>query len=121
LVTEPSFRFGVSTALFARSTPCTDPFLIRALSMGFRAMASARAATCSARLAQSTVFGLAPTTAGTNAIPAIADTTPTSWVRFLEGPSGMSPGLIGPGGAVLSRQPPERRPLVRLYQNGRGR
>ena len=75
---------------------------MRALSTGLRAIASAREATCSARLAQSIVFGLAPTTAGTNAMPAMADTTPTSWVRFLEGPGCMSSGVIGPGGAVLS-------------------
>src|SRR3954471_9587050 len=80
-----------------------EPFLMRELSTGLRAMESARAATCSARRAQSIVFGFAPATTGTNAMPARADTTPTICVRFLEGWSGMSSGLIGPWAGVLSQ------------------
>src|SRR3954447_4174575 len=75
---------------------------MRELSTGFRPMAAAPAAPCSARRAQSIVFGFAPATTGTNAMPAIADTTPTICVRFLEGWSGMSSGLIGPSAGLLS-------------------
>src|SRR4051794_19466337 len=83
------------------STALTAPSLIRSESTGLRAIWSARAATCSARRAQSIVLGFAPAASGTAAIPTSAETTPTNWVR-LEDRKGMSPGLIGPNPAVLS-------------------
>jgi DNA-binding response OmpR family regulator len=41
-------------------------------------------------------------------MPAMADATPTSWVRFLDDTEGMSSGLIGPRAAFLSRSADNR-------------